>query len=392
MRRFPTSRDFALRLACAVLVSTHVLPAAAAAAPRGAVAPRTAVIERIALVDAAPGVRLEIEVDRELTWTVVRDAAGHLAIELPNARPGLGVVSRVVADGLVTEIRLASVGVPSRPVTRIVVVTRGAADHRLAADGGRLRLELVPTGLAFPAPAPPRRAAAPAPSPRREPPPPAPAPPVEAAVAKAPAAPTPAVAPAAEVALLPVAAAPAPAPLELVAAAGTPLRIVVELPPQPVSPPAPDPSPPAPSSPAEAAPAVRDVVAPSAPAPPVAAPAPPLRAVASELTSVARLAAGVLAVAGDGAFEYTGFRLENPERFVLDLHGVINRSPLGQLDVGEGVLLRVRVSQYRKSPTPVTRVIFDLRTPTVPAIESAADGLLVRFGAAALPAAGSPPG
>jgi hypothetical protein len=509
MYRRPSPPVVTPRLATALTLLVLTVPTAADAAPRGA-APRAAVIERIERLDSPPGVRLEITLDRALEWTVGRDREGRLAIELPNARPGHGVVSRLYPGGLVSEIRLASVGVPSRPVTRLVVVTRGPADHRFAVDGSRLRLELVPTGLAFPAPPAPLPAPAPTPALRLEPaaiPPPA-------TIESAPPAPRPPVAPVAEVELLPVGPAPAPAPLPIVAAErvaplvveeaaparptepaprpvfeaedlvtplpvepiamppeatappptsaptpplaeraisplpaaaaahpaelpappAAPLRLVVDTPPSPPTTappvaadvallpvdPAPAPAPiPLPAAERFAAlvveqivppdveelappiveaadtPVVEELVPPAVPEPlpPDATPrpAPPLREVATELSTIVRLAAGVLALAGDGPFDYTGFRLERPERFVLDLHGVLNRSPLGMLAIDEGDLLRVRVSQYRVEPTPVTRVIFDLRAPTLPAIEPAADGLLVRFPADG-PRTGAPPG
>jgi hypothetical protein len=408
MLQLLTPRAVASGLAGAVLFAACVAPAAGAAAPNPS-AKRSAVLERLELVELAAGVRLEIDVDRGLGFTLGRDAEGRLTIDLPGARPGLGIVSRVVPGGLVAEIRLVSVGVPSRPVTRVVVATRAPADHRVDAAGGRLRLELVPAGADFPAaPAPPRprlpapqsappappRATAPWPAPRGVSPlPSAPAAPPVAVATDAALAPLaivePESPPAIEATDLDVdpAFAPRAAPAEE-SGPTPPAPPLVERPVAPLTE-APPEAPAALALPPSAAlvvdepdpaahpPAGAELGATRASPPP--APAPPLREVATELRSIARLAPGVLAVAGDGRFDYTGFRLERPERFVLDLHGVRNLVAEGVLPIEEGVVTRVRVTQYRLAPAPVTRVIFDLRAPTLPAIEPAADGLLVRF-------------
>jgi type IV pilus assembly protein PilQ len=90
----------------------------------------------------------------------------------------------------------------------------------------------------------------------------------------------------------------------------------------------------------------------------------------------------VIRIAGDGEFPYSTFALEAPDRFVIDLEGVINRSSRATMSVDGGVVERVRVAQFRQQPRPVSRVVFDLRSAVVPVIERTADALVVSFPAA----------
>ncbi|MCP3957559.1 MAG: type IV pilus secretin PilQ [bacterium] len=121
---------------------------------------------------------------------------------------------------------------------------------------------------------------------------------------------------------------------------------------------------------------------------------PPVGVAASQLFSVDVLNAGdptVVRVAGDGEFAYSTFRLENPERFVIDLTGVVNTAGSSTLPLTKGQIDQIRIGQFKPRPDPVSRVVFDLREPLAPRIERTADGLTVTFSAltaAAAPAAG----
>src|SRR6185436_17628943 len=99
----------------------------------------------------------------------------------------------------------------------------------------------------------------------------------------------------------------------------------------------------------------------------------------------------VVRIAGDGEFPYSTFALEAPDRFVIDLDGVVNKSPRTSLSVAGGVVERVRVAQFKPAPKAVSRVVFDLRAPVVPVIERTADALVVTFPANGASAAGTPP-
>jgi type IV pilus secretin PilQ/predicted competence protein len=137
-----------------------------------------------------------------------------------------------------------------------------------------------------------------------------------------------------------------------------------------------------PASAAPASPSPATLAAAGTPDQPAYAPA-PTGAPATRLEGFDRVADSTIRIAGNGEFAYSTFRLENPERFVIDLEGVINATDRGTLPVDEGALARVRVSQFRTQPEPVSRVVFDLNSPTVPSIERTDSGLLVRFGDAA---------
>ena len=113
---------------------------------------------------------------------------------------------------------------------------------------------------------------------------------------------------------------------------------------------------------------------------PLAGP-PPQGVAATRLQSI-QVAGDAVTIAGDGPFAYSTFRLENPDRFVLDLEGVINAGGAPATPVGGSVVERVRVAQFKPAPQPVSRVVFDLKTSVTPQIESGERGLVVRFGAA----------
>jgi len=110
---------------------------------------------------------------------------------------------------------------------------------------------------------------------------------------------------------------------------------------------------------------------------------PPTGVAASRLSAVTVVSAGdptVIRIGGDGEFAYSTFRLENPERFVLDLGGVVNMSPRNAVQVGSEHVDQIRIGQFKPHPDPVSRVVFDLNRFAVPAIERSADGLTVTFG------------
>jgi len=88
----------------------------------------------------------------------------------------------------------------------------------------------------------------------------------------------------------------------------------------------------------------------------------------------------IVTLAGNGSFAYETFRLENPPRFVIDLPGVVNGAGKKAQDVHSPTLTRVRVSQFRGGPDPVTRVVFDLASvQDEPAVATAPSGLRVSF-------------
>ncbi len=119
---------------------------------------------------------------------------------------------------------------------------------------------------------------------------------------------------------------------------------------------------------------------------------PPTGATASRLSDVAVTAGPdrtVVRISGDGEFSYSTFRLSDPERFVVDLAGVVNQSGRPLIPVESGPVERLRVAQFKPFPEPVSRVVFDLREPGNPHVERSGDALVVSF--AASPAAAEVP-
>lgn len=88
----------------------------------------------------------------------------------------------------------------------------------------------------------------------------------------------------------------------------------------------------------------------------------------------------VIRISGDGEFPYSSFVLSGPDRFVLDLRGVSNRSTRGTVPVdGGGAVERVRVAQFKAMPNPVARVVFDLRSASAPHLEREGQSLVITF-------------
>ncbi|MGE5347397.1 MAG: type IV pilus secretin PilQ [Acidithiobacillales bacterium] len=87
-----------------------------------------------------------------------------------------------------------------------------------------------------------------------------------------------------------------------------------------------------------------------------------------------------IVLSGDGSFAYDTFVLSNPPRFVIDLPDVLNAAGKKSQNVQVPSLSRVRVSQFRGRPDPVTRVVFDLtRSGVEPVIAASGGSLAVTF-------------
>jgi type IV pilus assembly protein PilQ len=315
-------------------------PAAASEAPAEAktAAPAPAEIRSLDLREGAPGVDIDLAASTPLVWTSFRNADGKVVVELPNAVPKAGLADLAPEDGLVASLKIENGTEGSRPMTRLVIATRGEAEHSVTAEGNNLRIQLLPVEgqaarggkLSFEPVATP------------------PASPPSAPPASAPS----------------TGSAP-----ESSMAAGS------------------EPAAPAPSAPAGAGAGL------GTPDQPAVAPA-PSGATATRLDAIEVLASdggSVVRIAGDGEFPYSTFALDEPERFVIDLDGVINRSRPPTMTVDGGIVERVRVAQFKPSPKPVSRVVFDLKGKVVPVIERTADALVVTFpaspgGASAAPA------
>lgn len=277
---------------------------------------RPAEIRSMELSPEGSGASLELVADRPLVWTSFRDASGDLVIELPNSVPGAEISALDRKEGLVASVDVELLDDADRPLTRLVIRTREASEHSLGGDDETLRLELSPVDSGSG-----------------------------------------------------VALAYEPLPRDEAPTEPEPTRVAESLPIEPVA--------------DNGAPA-SDVQVPTLGTADSPQPGPPPSGVvATRLYSVDVVSGGeptVVMVAGDGEFEYSTFRLENPERFVVDLGGVVNTADRSSTVVASSLLEQVRIGQFKPRPEPVTRVVFDLTQPTVPIIERTADGLTVTFG------------
>ncbi len=85
---------------------------------------------------------------------------------------------------------------------------------------------------------------------------------------------------------------------------------------------------------------------------------------ASSLIAVVPVRSGegvVIELRGDGALDGQTFTLENPNRLVVDLHGVINREKRHLFPINSDQVQQIRVAQFRALPDPITRVVVDLK-------------------------------
>jgi type IV pilus assembly protein PilQ len=87
----------------------------------------------------------------------------------------------------------------------------------------------------------------------------------------------------------------------------------------------------------------------------------------------------VVWISGDGSFYYSTFGLQDPHRFVLDLIGVVNSSPVSTITVQGELVDGVRVAQFKPQPELVSRVVIDLAKIVPPEIETTSDGLRLTF-------------
>ncbi|HEX3127214.1 MAG TPA: type IV pilus secretin PilQ [Thermoanaerobaculia bacterium] len=315
---------------------------AAQEAPATSKAAAVAEIRTLDLREGAPEVLVDLESSAPLVWTSFRNAEGKVVVELPNATPKEGLADLSPEDGLVSSLQVQRNEEGTRPLTRLVISTRQEVEHSISADGNHLQIRLLPVEeqraeagrLAFEplGPDSPRASGTDTPS--------------------------------------------AQAPAETPAMASEPS-------PEPVEPMA--------SEPVETAAAAPSVPADlGTPDHPAVAPA-PAGSPATRVDGIEVLAAGedsVIRIAGDGEFPYSTFALNQPDRFVIDLEGVMNRSARSSVPVEGGIVERVRVAQFKPAPRPVSRVVFDLRRGSVPMIERTQNALVVSFGSSAAPQRG----
>jgi type IV pilus assembly protein PilQ len=288
--------------------------------PTGVSGPAPTEIQAVELKQDDPGVQVRVSTSGPLVWTSYRDGEGDLVVELPNSLPVATVAGLDLKQGMVESARLVVEANADRPLTRLVVRTAEPAEHSVAADGDRLLVDLVPVGAPQPAP---RLAIADEPIESLET-----GPRAEAQVASASPFPS------------------AQVPQQQPSAPPSVLPTVGGTPDHPLAGPAPS-----------------------------GVPATQLQGV--EVTSDNE--STVVWVLGDGEFYYSTFTLDDPDRFVVDLSGVVKTAPLSTVPVGTAEVERVRVAQFKPQPDLVSRVVIDLKQEMAPQIEPGVDGLKLTF-------------
>ncbi|MEA2563320.1 MAG: type pilus assembly protein PilQ [Acidobacteriota bacterium] len=274
-------------------------------------------IRTLDLREGAPEVFVDLVSSAPLVWTSFRNADGKVVVELPNSAAREGLADLSPADGLVSALQVQRNPEGSRAMTRLVIATRQEVEHSISADGNRLQIRLLPIEQQAES-EPAKLAFEPLgpDSPRGE-----------------------------EPAVEPEPAASEPEPVQVATSA--------------------------PSGPVNLGTPDRPAVAPA-----------PSGVTATRLEGIEVLTSdggAVIRIGGDGEFPYSTFALDAPSRFIIDLEGVVNRSPRSTLSVEGGIVERVRVAQFKPLPKPVSRVVFDLSRGVVPVIERTADALVVSF-------------
>jgi type IV pilus assembly protein PilQ len=348
-----------LHVVVAALVASIVVPVKAAEPQKKqarvptvvTTGPSTAVepirVLAVHLREGAPGHRVEIEASGPVLWTSYRDDQDRIVVELTNSLPADDLAREMPGSGAVNALEVVADPNGRRPITRLVVTPLGRIEHSMEADGNLLKLYLAP---------------------------------IEGAEDTESADAAPAITALPPLAHGTVAAEEAPMTEEMV---------VAEMPPaEPVEEPILEESLPPPALPrAEGRLASLD---PQSALPmgtadePVVAP-PPAGVPASRLGGVRVLETGadtVIRIQGNGEFQYSYFSLENPNRFVVDLSGVVNESRSTAVAVSTSAVEQVRIAQFKPYPDPVSRIVFDLNQPGMPWIDSSSDGLVVRFSTA----------
>jgi type IV pilus secretin PilQ/predicted competence protein len=296
----------------------------AAPASRQAPAVQGAAVAEIRTLDlreGAPEVFVDLESSAPLVWTSFRNADGKVVVELPNSAARDGLADLSPEDGLVSALQVQRNPEGSRAMTRLVIATRQEVEHSISADGNRLQIRLLPVEQqAAESEEPSKLAFEPLgpDSPRGEEP----------------------------------TAEPEPARVE---PEPEPVQVATSAPSGPVDLGTPD----------------RPAVAPA-----------PSGVTATRLEGIEVLTSeggAVIRIDGDGEFPYSTFALDAPNRFIIDLEGVVNRSQQSTLSVEGGIVERVRVAQFKPLPRPVSRVVFDLSRGVVPVIERTSDALVVSF-------------
>jgi hypothetical protein len=80
-------------------------------------------------------------------------------------------------------------------------------------------------------------------------------------------------------------------------------------------------------------------------------------------------------ITAEGEWSHRSFRVEDPERFVLDLIGVDAGEVSPRIAAGDRFVSAVRIAQYKGAPDAVTRIVLDLVNEAGVTVERSDNGL-----------------
>ncbi len=344
-------------LAAAMLWSAALtLPAA------GLAQPSLFEVERVQLMSAGGEALVRISGEGSLVWSRVRVVDGIIAVVIPDA----DVRSGLSAEGshpLIAEVEVAAAPAGRRPAVMVAVRPSASVQHVLDVENGELLLRLTRAEEVARIVPPPGPEPAAIPRVELQPEPPEPEATAETALPDA----------------------------DVEAAQPEAAAVPRADPPAPISEPSADPPAVAPPSASPLPDGSRLSFAEvlvigetiGSAASPYLGPAPQGQVATSFDGVGAREIEGRSAVLlrGNGEFNYTSFFLPEPDRFVIDLDGVVKRGAGTTTAPLQGVALvrQVRVGQFQQEPAPITRVVFDLEGRGKVRMLPSAEGLYLFF-------------
>ena len=297
---------------------------------------KSVTIESLEVREGIPGTTLEVATNGAPVWTTYRSGEGDLVLELSNSTPADSVGNLVMENGLLEGVEVEVVETSDQPQTRLVIKTRYEAEHAVIADGSRLRVDFN----AVEGDAVAEWDIAPIESDVD-------ADQEEVAVSE------PEVA-TAETVVADTTVESADLPIEMAPTAS--VEAVTEL-----------------------------AVAETASMEPIEGPSgrPTGDIVASQLQRVSILeedGGTIVKIQGDGEFHYSTLSLRAPDRFVIDLIGVVNNAPQASIPVEGNLVERIRIAQFKPYPEPISRVVVDLRESSNARLNAQVDGIALSFG------------
>jgi len=313
-----------------------VIPASAEASPTPTVQKRAAAaetgrskaveIQSLDIREGVPGTTLDVVTNGAPVWTTYRSSEGQLVLELSNSVPSETVTDLALDEGLLDQIQVEVIENSGQPQTRLVITTRAEAEHAVIAEGTHLRVDFTPV-LEFEA---------------------------------------------AEWDSVP---ADDDATAEQITDQVAEESLAVESLDGAIE-----------SDNADEV--VTATATPSVPMEsmePIAGPSgrPMGDIVASQLKAVSvtdQDGDTVIKIEGDGEFHYSTLSLRAPDRFVVDLMGVVNNAPEASIPVEGELVERIRIAQFKPYPEPISRVVVDLRDSADAQLAAEVDGIALSFG------------